>query len=74
MSIRCYAEQDGRGVVLSRIDSLARAERIRDFFISLGIAATVLETNGSASHRVRLDRLTLEIFNKIGPRVPPDVF
>lgn len=73
MPIRCHAEYDGQGVVLSRIETLARAERIRDFFDSLGISAVILETNGAASHRVRLDRLTLEIFNKISPRVPPGV-
>ncbi len=73
MKIRCHAEQDGRGVVLSRIDSLARAERIRDFFDSLGISATVVTQNGSASHRVYLDRLSLEIFRKISRDAPVDV-
>lgn len=72
MPIRCHAEFDGRGIVLSQIETLARAERIQNFFTDLGIPARILEPKGSANHRLHLERVSLEIFRKISYGAPVD--
>jgi hypothetical protein len=65
MPIRCHAEHDGSGTVLSGIESMADAESIRCFFAEQGIAAMITQPHGPTDHRVYVAGMPSGLFSKL---------
>jgi hypothetical protein len=65
MPIRCHAEHDGQGAVLSKIESIAHAKSLRAFFDERGILATVLSPANPKDYRVLIGGMTPQLFAKL---------
>lgn len=65
MRIRCHAEHNGLGIVLSRIETMENAESMLVFFLEKGIAAAIAEPRGAADHRVFLPGSSMEVFARL---------
>ena len=65
MPLRCHAEHDGQGVVLSQIEEMADSEFLCAFFLEMGIEAMVYERIGPSDHRVFLGGTSMEILGRL---------
>ena len=65
MPIRCHAEQDARGVMLTRIETLLEADAVCVYFGELGLSATLIRPTDRGSYSVHVERLTPKILRKL---------
>jgi hypothetical protein len=65
MPIRCHAERDGQGIVLSKIGSISDAESIHSLFEERSIPVTVLSPARPNDHRVLIGGTTPQLFAKL---------
>ena len=65
MPIRCHAQQDARGVMLTRIETLLEADALCIYFGELGLSATLIRPTDRGAYSVHIDRLTLRILRKL---------
>ena len=65
MPIRCHAEHDGLGIVLSKIDCLADADSLRNFFAESGVGAVVCQPDDAKDYRVFLAGISMAAFGKL---------
>ena len=54
MPVRCHAEHDGQGIVLSKIRCAEDAVSLRCFFADRGATAVAAEPAGANDYRLRL--------------------
>ena len=64
MPIRCHAEHDGLGIVLSQIESIEAAISLRCFFSEHGVGAALAQPGGEGDFRLVLVGLSLDEFSK----------
>ena len=65
MPIRCHAKHDGRGIVLSQIETDADLESLYVFLLENGISAVKTDAPEWGRHRLFLPALTMVSFARL---------
>lgn len=65
MPIRCHAEHDGLGILLSQIENIDAAISMRCFFAEHGFGVALAEPGGEHDYRLIVVGISFDEFKKV---------